>query len=404
MPESGTAVPELDRVAGITLYSTHSPGIGGRIRSTPEDFEVDEVLSERAAGSIRERGRYAVYSLTKRNIDTGHCLVDIHRRGRIRLKALGLKDASACTTQYVCATSAGAGMPRLQTGRYDLVRLGYVDKPLTKRAMIGNRFGIVIRGCAGDPGAFEGYGGILNHYGYQRFGSRRPVTHLVGKAIIRRDFEEAVRLILSATSPFDTDANNNLRRRLADPANHAECLEVMPRSMDTERAVIRSLADGGDARSAILAVPLYLRRLYVQAYQSYVFNRTLGAAALDGQQMSSPQDRDICFDGAGRIGKYEGGPDQRLAVPIVGYSYYKKTRFHPVISEILSREDVAPRDFYIKEMQEVSAEGGFRQAVLECTGYETRGCRVMFVLSRGSFATMVLREIIKPADPVAAGF
>ena len=36
---------------------------------------------------------------------------------------------------------------------------------------------------------------ILNFYGYQRFGSKRPVTHLIGKAILQRDFDMAVDLI-----------------------------------------------------------------------------------------------------------------------------------------------------------------------------------------------------------------
>lgn len=400
-----TTVPALDRAVGITVYSVSSPGIGGRIRDKPEDFVVDEVISDRAADSIREGGGgYAVYSLAKRGIDTGHCLADIFRRRRLRLKALGMKDASAHTTQYVCATSAGTRPDRMSATRYDLVRLGYVERPLTKKAMVGNRFEIVIRDCTGDPGTFEGYGGILNHYGYQRFGSRRPVTHLVGRAVIRGDFEEAIRLILSATFPFDAAHNNEMRTRMADPANHDECLREMPSSMDTEKTVLLALKDGESPRRAFLRIPLYLRRLYVQAYQSYIFNLTLGGAVSDGQQLGTPQDGDVCFDGSGRIGKYEGDPRQRLAVPVVGYSYYKKTRFNPVISGILSEEGVAPRDFYLKGMQEVSGEGGFRQALIQCSDYTVQRDRVRFVLSRGSFATMLMREMIKPADPVAAGF
>ena len=400
-----TTVPALDRAVGITVYSVPSPGIGGRIRDKPEDFVVDEVISDRAAGSIREDGGgYAVYSLAKRGIDTGHCLTDIFRRRRLRLKALGMKDASARTTQYVCATSAGAGPDRMSAARYDLVRLGYVERPLTKRVMTGNRFEIVVRDCTGDPGTFEGYDRILNHYGYQRFGSRRPVTHLVGRAIIRGDFEEAIRLILSETSPFDAASSNEMRARMADPANYEECLREMPRSMDTERVVLVALRDGASPRQAFLRIPLYLRRLYVQAYQSYIFNLTLGGAASDGQRLGTPQDGDVCFGGSDRLGKYEGDPRQRLAVPVVGYSYYKKTRFNPVISKILSEEGVTPRDFYLKEMQEVSGEGGFRQAMIQCSDYTVQGNYVGFVLSRGSFATVLMREMIKPANPIAAGF
>ena len=49
------------------------------------------------------------------------------------------------------------------------------------------------------------------------------------------------------------------------------------------------------------------------------------------------------------------GLDQRLALPFVGYSYYKKTRFDYQISKILKQEEITPKDFFIKEMQEVSS-------------------------------------------------
>ena len=71
---------------------------------------------------------------------------------------------------------------------------------------------------------------------------------------------------------------------------------------------------------------------------------------------------------------------------------------------MLDSEGVEPRDFFIKEMQEVSDQGGFRQAAVQCSDYRADASAVEFSLSRGSFATMVLREIMKPEDPIAAGF
>ena len=112
----------------------------------------------------------------------------------------------------------------------------------------------------------------------------------------------------------------------------------------------------------------------------------------------------VCFDFKGIIGKYSNGVDQRLAIPFVGYSYYKKTRFDYQISKILDFEEISPKDFFIKEMQEVSNEGGFRQAAVSCSNYSTNKDALEFTLSRGSFATILLREIIKPPDPLIAGF
>ena len=88
----------------------------------------------------------------------------------------------------------------------------------------------------------------------------------------------------------------------------------------------------------------------------------------------------------------------------MGYSYYKKTRFDFQISKILEQEEISPKDFFIKEMQEVSSEGGFRQAAIHCSDYSSHGNVVEFSLSRGPFATILLREIMKPEDPMIAGF
>ena len=55
-------------------------------------------------------------------------------------------------------------------------------------------------------------------------------------------------------------------------------------------------------------------------------------------------------------------------------------------------------------MQEVSNEGGFRQAVMQCSNFSINEPYLSFTLSRGSYATVLLREIIKPANPVTAGF
>ena len=398
-------IPEIDKSIGIDSYYTDGVGCGGHIRGDPDDFAVSEIISDTATKSIRDQGEYAVYSLSKRGIDTAHCLSDVYRQRRVRLKALGLKDSRAHTKQYVCATSKNSKLSEFHTKKYDVTLLGYVKRPLTKKAMVGNRFDIAISDTANPPGAFADYDAVPNHYGYQRFGSRRPFTHLIGRAILCGSYDDAIHLILYKESAYDTARAKEIRKRLADATTHKERLEILPHSMDIERTAIKSLHDNGDDyRAAILSLPLYLRRLYIQAYQSYVFNLTLSLAMSRGYDVYAPQDGDVCFDTHDNLGKYEGLSGQRLALPTVGYAYYKKTRFHPVILDIMTRENIAPKDFYIKQMQEISLEGGFRQAIIGCTDYAASGNRVSFTLSRGSFATMILREIIKPSDPIAAGF
>ena len=98
-------IPKIDSQIGISVYSTKFEGIGGKIRTTSEDFEVSEVISDKSLKLISEQSDYAVYKLKKKNIDTNHALSDIFRKKGLRLKALGLKDASAITEQFVCSNN-----------------------------------------------------------------------------------------------------------------------------------------------------------------------------------------------------------------------------------------------------------------------------------------------------------
>ena len=395
-------IPSIDSEIGITIYTTSFAGTGGRIRDTPENFQVREVITDRALRSIQEESGYAVYILEKKNIDTSHALSAVFKKTRVRLKSLGLKDASAVTQQYVCSVGK-TKLEGLSDGRFSLKRLGFVKKPLTKKDMIGNNFKIQISDHRQNLEDFSEHDTILNFYGYQRFGSKRPMTHLVGKAIVQRNFDRAVELILSYQSEYDSKENSEIRQKLSDKANYQRYLDDVPPQMDIERIILQQMISHGDPLKAIRAVPVSLRRFYVQAYQSYLFNRTL-CDAFAQEDLFKPQDGDVCFDSNAIIGKYVRGMNQRLAVPFVGYSYYKKTRFHYYISQILESEEILPRDFFIKEMQEASNEGGFRQSAINCTGFAIQGDTIEFTLSRGSFATILMREIIKPEDPIGAGF
>jgi len=397
-------IPQLDSQIGISVYSTAFEGIGGKIRVYPEDFEVSEVISEKSLKLIIAKSDYAVYKLKKKKIDTNHALSDVFRKTGLRLKALGLKDASAITEQFVCSNNKGKNVDNFVSKKYSLKKIGYVKKPLTKKDMIGNHFKIKIHYCKGNISEFKEYDKILNFYGYQRFGSKRPVTHLIGKAMLQKNFEKAVELILSFTSPFDSQENNEIRAKLIDKSNHEKYFDQIPPQMDIERIVLREMIDSEDSQKAIRKIPLSLRRFYIQAYQSFLFNCTLSSAFSDGENLLESHEGDVCFDFKGIIGKYSNGVDQRLAIPFVGYSYYKKTRFDYQISKILDFEEISPKDFFIKEMQEVSNEGGFRQAAVSCSNYSTNKDALEFTLSRGSFATILLREIIKPPDPLIAGF
>jgi len=397
-------IPKIDSEIGIAVYSTTFQGCGGKIRQKKEDFIVNEMLLQKSLDNIKEKDGYAVYQLKKRNIDTNHALNKFFKKTGIRLKALGLKDASAVTEQYVCATHKSKSIEDVSTEKFSIHRIGFVEKPLSKKDMIGNHFEIKVSESSSNISEFNEYDKILNYFGYQRFGSKRPVTHLIGKAILQGSFAQAVDLLLSFTSPYDSKENSELRKMMSDKANYSQIIKKIPEQMDLERTAMNEMIRHDDPKKAIRALPVSMRRFFVQAYQSFLFNKTLSLAFENGEDLFTPQDGDICFDNNAIIGKYVNDLVQKLAIPLVGYSYYKKTRFHYYISKILESEEIQAKNFFIKELQEASSEGGFRNSSVNCSDNSISNSTVQFTLSRGSFATIVLREIMKPQDPLAAGF
>lgn len=417
-----TDVPEIDRMAGIECYCTPDfPGTGGAIKQEAGDFVVSELVDESLLDYAKEYGgvhRYPLYVLEKQGVDSNHALFEIEREHRIRLRVMGIKDARASTRQYAGAQHAWKDPPKeLRTRRTRITLQGFTKRPIGKESLAGNEFRIAIHGADARAGRMQEFaphvGRVANFYGLQRFGSERLVTHLVGKEIVKRNFAEAARLLLTYTTKYDTEASREIRAMCADPANYLQALRAMPRGMDIERQLLSALAAGKDAVSALRAVPITIRRLFVQAYQSYLFNLCLSRAVAAGEDVATPLPGDLCFEMEGpmtfgRIAKFDLSLPKRQQVPAVrmaGYTFQPgKGRFELLTKELLEQEGVAPRDFYVREMQELSQQGGFRQAPLWCQDFACRQNVVSFKLPKGSYATTLLRELIKPADPVRAGF
>ncbi len=396
-------IPKIDSDIGISVYTTKYPGCGGKIKVHNEDFKVFEVLSQKTLDSVSQEG-FAVYKLKKSGIDTNHALEIIFRKFGVHLKALGLKDSSAVTEQFVCSLGQNKSIPNYADGKISLERIGFLKKPLSAKDMVGNKFVIRVTDPKQDFSDFSEFDRIFNFYGYQRFGSKRPVTHLIGKALVQRRFDDAITMLLSFTSEYDSGENTKIRKFMSDQSNYSEALKILPHKMDLERIALQEMLEHKDPQKAFQKLPLSIRRLFVDAYQSFIFNLTLGKAFEYGEELFSPQEGDVCYGKNANLGKYEMDPSQQLAIPLVGHSYFKKTRFDLYISKILQDEQVSPKDFFFKEMQEISTEGGFRTASILCTNFSTEKNTVSFTLQRGSFATMVMREIMKPVDPLTAGF
>ena len=397
-------IPEIDSELGLSVYSTNFPGTKGKIKQRNEDFVVREIISEKASNTITEDNGLAVYILRKNGIDTTHALHDVEKRFGLVLRALGLKDSNAITEQYVQAKTVSRSLEHIEGINYSLRRIGFTKKPISKQDMLGNKFKIKISDLINDVSHFNEHDKILNFFGYQRFGSKRPITHLVGKAIIQKNYQKAIDFLLNYSSKYDTAENNHYRKLISERKSDSEIIDQLPKSMDIEISVLRGLSKSNDQKIAIREIPLQMRRFYIQAYQSYIFNRTLSMAFEYEEDLFNPQENDVCYDRTNKLGKYQNEIDQRLTVPLVGHSYFKKTRFDYYIQKILEQEEISPSSFFIKDFQEISIDGGFRNASVRCDGFQASDNMIEFQLSRGSYATIVIREILKPNVPLSSGF
>jgi tRNA pseudouridine13 synthase len=169
---------------------------------------------------------------------------------------------------------------------------------------------------------------------------------------------------------------------------------------------------------ALRALPLVLRRLYAQAYQSYIFNRSLSLAIREGLDISRMEPGDnwgeLSPDGLSLV-KVHGVKEKPdgPAVPLmqlVGYSFRNySSRFDACAERVIADEGVTAKGFYSKEMQEISVEGGFRRPFMTVRDAHLSPAAggsvdVGFSLARGEYATVFLRELVKPTNPEASGF
>ncbi|HKB38609.1 MAG TPA: tRNA pseudouridine(13) synthase TruD [Gemmataceae bacterium] len=153
------------------------PGIGGRIKSVPEDFEVEEIPAYPPSGS----GDFLYLWVEKRGMGAEFFLRQVARRLELspgEVGTAGLKDRHAVTRQMVSVPASAE--PLLNQLEGDGLRLLNVNRHTNKLKpghLHGNRFRVVVRDV--HPQAAERLApirerlrrdGLPNFYGPQRFG------------------------------------------------------------------------------------------------------------------------------------------------------------------------------------------------------------------------------------------
>ncbi len=327
------------------------PGSGGALRRAPEDFRVDEVPAYLPSGA----GPHLYVRIEKRGRTTRDALRELARALGVAERDAGyagMKDRDAVTTQWLSfpvardpepSTLEAAGLRVLEVSRHaNKLRPGHVR---------ANRFSLAVRGGdlgrAREAAAALAAAGLPNFFGPQRFGVEGR-NAAVGRA-----------LLLGQRTP---ETGRAFRDR-------------------------------------------FLRRLSISAFQSHLFNRWLSerladglfAAALPGDVLKKLDTgglftcEDPAVDGP-RVARFEVSP----AGPMFGH------KLRPAAGEALAREErlLAAEGIALADFAQGGGEAeGTRRAARLRVEVELAplddGYRATFELPKGSYATVVMRELMK---------
>ncbi len=335
----------------IRLDSEYSPG--------PENFFVEEIIDWRRLGFSRSSGSYIVYMVVKWGIDTFR-MIDYFSWDlgipKSNIVFLGLKDRDATSRQYLFVKRSILRNPPIEvTGtRYSARLIGYVRRKPSKTHLIGNRFKVVIGGSdktyesAKKIMSMISVMGLPSYYGYQRFGARRPNTHLLGKYIV----ENRLDLFL-----------DELLNRVY-PGEHVESLMMRLGKRFTRRLFFEYQF----IRRGVLELPGMLRSdrhlfmLLVDAYQSYLYNLLLSRIIeVDGwDRLNEEYPVPACM--SSRLYTEYLGIDTSPLVEVGAGCWWRRGLFYP-------------RDIYVGRRNGVVILG--------------------FTLDKGMYASIVLRELFK---------
>jgi tRNA pseudouridine13 synthase len=407
-------------------YVTEDKGIGGRIRTKYEDFYVEEIPEHLPSGT----GPNTWLLIEKIGRNTLDVVLDIAKEMKISRKRMGfagMKDKSALTKQWLCVSNSEASdLEGLEDKLYNvkILDIKQNEKKLRIGQLIGNKFKILIRDTE-DPendvkiannvlNQLEIFG-VPNYFGWQRFGKNRSNTHRVGEFLVHNDIKGAVDSYIG--NPYEGEKNHiKAARSYYDEGEFEEAYESMPAGMRYEKMMLRELIkqmrkkgelDEKSYRIALESLPKPLKRMFVHAYQSYLFNKAVSERSKLG--INKYVEGDIIIDNEEhivhefdlkdinrRIEEFEVHPTAPLygtKVPLAG----------GVVGEleqkVLDEEGITLEDFECPKTPRLGSHGlrrALRFKIWDVSAIKTpEGILTEFSIPKGCYATAVLREVMK---------
>jgi tRNA pseudouridine13 synthase len=397
------------------------PGIGGTIKNRPEDFFVQEIPIYEPSGE----GEHVYAEIQKINLSTFEAINRIADAMGMQSREIGyagLKDARAITRQIISipgtteAAVMGLKLPDLTVlwaARHgNKMRLGHLK---------ANRFAIKIRDVQPTDViklrpvlAQLQRRGMPNYFGEQRFG-RRGDNDKLGAAYIRGDHKAVLSQLLGTPNPEVDDRETARARAAFDAHDLDKAMQLFPRKHGMERRVLHRLIKTHRPSSAVWTINENLRRLWVSALQSRVFNQIVAKRIdsidrlMDGD-FAYKHENGACFlvqDAAAeqpRCDAFEISPTG----PLIGYRV-SLPEGEPlrIEQEAFAEYALAPADF--RKSGSLRVKGERRPLRVQPTdvdlaaGVDEHGSHitVAFTLPAGCFATVLLGELMKAGEAQA---
>lgn len=395
----------------------------GRIKLRDDDFIVDEIPLYEPQGE----GEHLYLRVQKKGLAHTELIEILKRHFGVTEEAIGaagMKDRVAMTSQTISIHLPGRGGPpataagAIEHPKVQVVWADWHANKLRRGHLAGNRFSIRIRDLdpLQAPIVWRGLRelerrGVPNHYGTQRFGYRRN-THRLGAMILAKDWDGLVAEVLGSRGSW-SPAHQRRAREAFDAGDLKAAMSGWGRRDVAERRMLQALIAGKDTAAAVRTVSRHMRSFWVSALQSSIFNHLLEDRIRAGT-IDRVEPGDVLFrhetrksfladeaalaatDLQSEIDSFELSP----AGPIVGPGMPQAA------GEVLKREREAFAAAEVQDRLFEESEFDFRGtrrpyrvrlANLELdSGFDEHGpyVRCAFDLPRGSYATVVLREII----------
>lgn len=387
------------------------PGTGGIFKESPEDFEVTEIPLYEPCGE----GEHTYALIEKRGLTT----LEMNRRLAKALEIserdigyAGMKDAKGITRQTVSLKGTSPEqVARLNIPNMKVLSAKRHGNKLRLGHLAGNSFRIRLRDVSANAASLAENclaiimtRGLPNYFGSQRYGVRGNSAQ-AGLKLLAGDFAGAVNAILGNPDDISDERWRSALQAYAD-GNAAAALELFPPHCRTEKEIVRVLAKKpGEWEKALKSVHPKIIDLYLSAAQSQLFDLTVAAriAALDrvsSGDIACKHANGACFlvtdeaEAATRAAQFE--------ISATGPMFGKKM--------LLPQGDTALLEEGI--LKDAGVERGiFNKAGRFSLDGERRPLRVQlkdptvemqdgtllleFSLPKGSYATTLLREIMK---------